>query len=190
MRSFRPSLRVLALCAAVTVPLPAGAQRHVRRPAPNAIHQSRATATDYKAANIGDYSLTIVSAVLPALTPDATSDMATLVIENRGTMTSPASLVSVAPRDHLGLARQSSIAPLAPGQRATIRVPVRIGQDGTECISITITDAPVPIQPAEPAAARFLATATPAPFLVPESMLAMAGLADADWFGSFMPTGY
>ncbi|MEO6779165.1 MAG: hypothetical protein ABI194_06870, partial [Gemmatimonadaceae bacterium] len=96
--------------------------------------------------NNGEYSLAIVSAVLPALTLDVTSDTATLVIENRGTVTSPASLVSVAPRDHMSLARQSSIAPLAPGQRATIRVPVRIGQDGTECVSITITDAPVPIQ--------------------------------------------
>ena len=182
MRSFQPSLRVLALCAAVTVPLPAGAQRHVRAPA-------RTIAADYKAASAGDYSLAIVSAVLPALTPDVTSDMATLVIENRGTVTSPASLVSVAPRDHLSLARQSSIAPLAPGQRATIRVPVRIGQDGTECISITITDAPVPVQPTYPASTRFLAAA-PGPFLVPESMLAMVGFTNADWVQSFMATDY
>ncbi|HSU96353.1 MAG TPA: hypothetical protein VLI40_03940 [Gemmatimonadaceae bacterium] len=96
---------------------------------------------------------------MPSETAHAASDVVTLVIENRGTIEAPVSMVSVAPRNHLSLARQTAIPALAPGQRTTIQLPVVTAADGTECVSITISPAPV----ADPATARFLAAAIPDP---------------------------
>ncbi|HEY8310162.1 MAG TPA: hypothetical protein VIG47_06375 [Gemmatimonadaceae bacterium] len=108
-----------------------------------------------------DYSLQVVSAVLPAETAGASTDLVTLVVENRGSVDAPLSLISVAPRDHLSLARQSAIPALHPGQRTTIQLPVQIAATGTSCISITITAVPIP----DPAIARFLAAAIPEPMI-------------------------
>jgi hypothetical protein len=83
--------------------------------------------------------------------------MVTIVIENKGTVTAPVSLISVAPRNHLTLARRSAIPALAPGQRTTVELPVETGPDGTQCLSITLTTAPA----TDPATARFLASAIP-----------------------------
>ena len=80
----------------------------------------------------GDYSLAIVSAVIPSEAEHAASDVVTLVIENRGTIKAPVSMVSVAPRNHLSLARQTAIPALAPGERTTIRLPVVTAADGTD----------------------------------------------------------
>lgn len=96
---------------------------------------------------------------MPSEVAHASSDVVTLVIENRGSIDAPISLVSVAPRNHLTLARQTAIPALAPGQRTTVRLPVAIASDGTQCVSITIGPAPV----ADPATARFLAAAIPDP---------------------------
>jgi hypothetical protein len=66
-------------------------------------------------------------------------------------------MISVAPRNHLSLAHMTIVPALAPGERTTIQLPVSMGPDGAECISITITPSPAPA----PAAARFLASAVP-----------------------------
>jgi hypothetical protein len=141
-------------------------------------------------AECGDYSLKVVSALLPY--EPAASATVTLVIENRGSASAPASVISVAPRNHLTLARHSTIQSLAPGQRTTIQLPVEAGPDGAECISITITPAPA----ADPIAPRFLADAT-----LPDPQIGLGGWGEADWpgfanwgdfspFGDFGRTGY
>ncbi len=82
--------------------------------------------------------------------------MVTLVIENQGTAPAPVSFISVAPRNHLAAARHSTIPALAPGERATVQLPVVSGPDGTQCVSITISPAPA----RDPATAQVLASAT------------------------------
>jgi hypothetical protein len=139
MRTFHSTLATAVLAVAIGTPSLARAQQSA--PA--------------------DYALQVVSAVLPAATAGATSDVVTLVIENRGSIDAPLSLISVAPRDHLSLARQSSIPALRPGQRTTVQLPVQIAADGTPCISITITTAPIP----DPAVSRFLAAEIPDPMI-------------------------
>lgn len=129
-----------------------------------------------------DYSLAVVSALLPSPKAGETSDVVTLVIENRGTASAPASLVSVAPRNHLSLARTSTIPQLVPGQRATVQLPVEIGPDGTPCISITITAIPS----VDPAIARFLAAVIPDPQI---GTPAWVDLASIDSRPGFTPFG-
>jgi hypothetical protein len=167
-----------AIAASFLIASPVTAQRNVRRASAhsamassrsargsgNATGQARSAARRC-APQCGDYSLAVVSALLPAriagASAAATPELVTLVIENRGTALAPASVISVAPRQHVTLARQTSIPSLAPGERTTIQLPVEAGPDGAECISMTITPAPV----ADPATARFLASAAP---VVPE----------------------
>ena len=172
MRTFRSSLCVTALAAAVlalaVMPAGANAQRNVRR----STHRSASTTSNspdrgqHVAAprhsracgdDCGGYTLAVVSAVLPSETAGVTSDVVTLVIENQGTSSAPASVITVAPKDRLTLARWSTIPALAPGQRATVQLPVEIGPDGTPCISITIATAP----PVAAPATTFLASAVP-----------------------------
>jgi hypothetical protein len=81
--------------------------------------------------------------------------MMTVVIENRGSVEAPVSIISVAPRNHLSLARRSSIPALAPGERTTIELPVQFAADGSECVSITITASSIPA----PSAVHTLASA-------------------------------
>ncbi len=174
MRTFGLSLGVALAAASLQAPSQLLAQRNVRRstsavrvaeqPAPP--HQSTQTRSTSSSArncisDCGDYSLAIVSAVMPSEAAHAASDVVTLVIENRGTIEAPVSMVSVAPRNHLSLARQTAIPALAPGERTTIRLPVVTAADGTQCVSITISPAPV----ADPATARFLAAAIPDPHI-------------------------
>ena len=171
MRTFGLSLGVAAAAASLLAPSQLLAQRNVRRstadvrvsePAP-AHHSAPAAPVGSSArhctSDCGDYSLAIVSAVMPSESAGKASDVVTLVIENRGTIDAPVSMVSVAPQNHVSLARQSAIPALAPGQRTTIQLPVVTAPDGTQCVSITITPAPV----ADPATARFLAAAIPDP---------------------------
>lgn len=171
MRTFGLSLGVAAAAAAFLAPSQLLAQRNARRSTPDVrasesapVHRSapvapKGTSARHCTSNCGDYSLAIVSAVMPSESAGATSDVVTLVIENRGTIAAPVSMVSVSPQNHLSLARQSAIPALAPGQRTTIRLPVATAPDGTQCVSITISPAPV----ADPATARFLAAAIPDP---------------------------
>lgn len=170
MRTFLTLGAALA-AASLVVPSQLPAQRNVRRSAP-VVRAPEHSATPRRAApgsvgssathcpdGCGDYSLAIVSAVMPSETSAPASNVVTLVIENRGTVAAPISMVSVAPRNHLSLARQSAIPALAPGQRTTIELPVANAPDGNECVSITISPAPV----ADPATARFLAAVIPDP---------------------------
>jgi hypothetical protein len=184
-----------AIAASVVIPSPVAAQRNMRRAsahfattssrsAPgtgNSTSPSR-TARRHCSADCGDYSLAVVSALLPAATAGARAvtapDLVTLVIENRGTISAPASMISVAPRNHLTLARQSSIPSLAPGERTTIQLPVEAGPDGAECISITITPAPV----TNPAVTQFLASAAP---VAPAPEIAPYAWGQRSW-GGFM----
>jgi hypothetical protein len=179
MRTFNFALGIVAVTASLAAVSPAAAQRNARRAThrpgiaipenPAATVRSAAPAElpsqpDARCrADCGDYVLAVVSALLPsetAGTPSgAASDVVTLVVENRGSVSAPASVVSVAPRNRLTLARYSSIPSLAPGQRATIQLPVSIGADGTPCVSITITPAPAEY----PAPARLLAEGPPVP---------------------------
>lgn len=174
MRTFRLPLGIVAIAASFAVSSLAIGQRNVRRTAPRiraftgvpsaaSPAPAHAVESNGRRCTVGcdDYSLAVVSAVLPSGTPGASSDIVTLVIENRGTGTAPASVISVAPRNRLSLARRSTIPTLAPGARATVQLPVEIGPDGTPCISITISPAPVE----DPATARFLASAIPDPWL-------------------------
>ena len=124
---------------------------------------------------------------MPSESAGKASDVMTLVIENRGTITAPVSMVSVAPQNHLSLARQSAIPALAPGQRTTIQLPVQTAPDGTQCVSITISPAPA----ADPATARFLAAAIPDPhagtarFGELASVGSMADMASPGWSDPF-----
>ncbi|MDQ2889090.1 MAG: hypothetical protein M3R65_00870 [Gemmatimonadota bacterium] len=151
------------MAAALLAPSASFGQRNSRRsshPAPASPASPRSTAQQANSSrqqcsdDCGEYSLAVVSAVLPT---DATgdADYVTVVIENRGTAVAPASVVSVAPKNRLSLARHSAIRSLAPGERTTVQLPVVIGDDGTPCISITINTAPVPAAPD----GRFLAVA-------------------------------
>jgi len=167
------SLGAVAIAVSLATPSSATAQRNVRRAttrpsitrASSPLSSGRAERAERPAgparsaeqrcgADCGDYSLKVVSALLPY--QSAASETVTLVIENRGTAPAPKSVISVAPRNHLTLASHSTVQPLAPGERATIQLPVAAGPDGAECISITITPAPA----ADPVAATFLADAT------------------------------
>lgn len=189
MRTFHSSLCVGAIAAALITPAVSGAQRNVRR----STRQAGVATSARSARHRGDYSLAVVSALLPSETPGVTSDVVTLVIENRGTESAPASVISVAPKDHLTLARWSSIPALAPGQRAAVQLPVEIGPDGTPCISITITTAPA-VAPA----ASFLAAAMPDPmpssafgdgWRNPDPWSAFPRFADPGFFGGLGPAG-
>jgi hypothetical protein len=159
MRSFVSSLGIVTIAASIVVPSSLSAQRNVRRSAPRAATSDEAgsvtPAASHCRANCGAYSLAVVSAVLPSETEDASSDVVTLVIENRGGLSAPVATISVAPRNHLTLARRTTIPALAPGERTTVELPVSMGPDGTQCISITITPSPV----SSPSTARFLASA-------------------------------
>jgi len=162
MRTLGLSLGATALAASLSVSLAvpslANAQRNGHRSLRrSAVPSAASSATHPCSSDCGSYSLAVVSALLPVETPGSTSDVATLVIENRGTASAPASLISVAPQNHLAAARRSTIPALAPGERATVRLPVETGPDGTRCISITISPAPAN----DPATAQFLASAIP-----------------------------
>ena len=126
-----------------------------------------------------DWSLAVVSAVLPGEPVRGDADYVTVVIENRGSVASPASVVMVAPRNHLSLVRRSSIRPLAPGERTTVQLPVTIGPDGVPCVSITITSAPIPPAPA----AQFLAAGPAAP-AIPVAPVAPSVPAETQWAGA------
>lgn len=171
MRTFGLTLGVAAAAASLLAPSQLLAQRNVRRstaavrtsePAPAHLSTPVARAgptARHCTSNCGDYSLAIVSALMPSESAGKAANVVTLVIENRGTIEAPVSMVSVAPQNHLSLARQSAIPALAPGQRTTIQLPVVAAADGTQCVSITISAAPA----ADPATARFLAAAIPDP---------------------------
>lgn len=193
MRTFGLPLGVALATASLLAPSQLLAQRNVRR-STSAVRVSAQPAspdrsTQTRSANspaqdcisdCGDYSLAIVSAVMPSEAAHAASDVVTLVIENRGTIEAPVSMVSVAPRDHLSLARQATIPALAPGERTTIRLPVVTAADGTQCVSITISPAPV----VDPATAQFLAAAIPDPFIPVRSLDELVGagaLAEMPW---------
>ncbi len=158
MRTFGSQLGIVAVVASLAAPSVVAGQR------------------------ADDYSLAVVSALLPAPTAGETSDVVTLVIENRGTAPAPASVVSVAPRNHLSLARRSTIPLLVPGQRTTVQLPVEIGPDGTPCISITITAIPT----VDPAIARFLAAVIPDPQIGTSSW---GDVASIDSWAGFSPLG-
>lgn len=158
MRTLGLSLGAVALATSLAVPSLAHAQRNGHRSLRrSAIPGAARSATHPCSADCGAYSLAVVSALLPVETPGSTSDVATLVIENRGTAPAPVSLISVAPQNHLAAARRSTIPALAPGERATVQLPVETGPNGTRCISITISPAPAN----DPATAQFLASAIP-----------------------------
>lgn len=152
MRTFGLGLRPSAFSATVAAaaaaillaPSLASAQRNSRRAASHkAAPEATNTAAQPCGSGCGDYSLSVVSALLPAETDGPTgSDLVTLVIENSGTASAPASLVSVAPKNRLASSRMSAIPALAPGERFTVQLPVEIGPDGTQCVSITIRPAP------------------------------------------------
>ena len=153
----------LAFVAATIIAPSAGAQRHSRRtsrahPAPPSASTRSASSTNSGCTeDCDDFSLSVVSAVLPSEAPGSGQEYVTVVIENRGSVASPASVVMVAPKNHLSLARQSAIRSLAPGERATVQLPLEIGPDGSPCVAITIRSAPIaPV--ANPA---FLAAAPP-----------------------------
>lgn len=160
MSTFVSSLGSLALAASIVAAPTLAAQRHARRSPVQSLANngaSEATATPHCGANCNSYALAVVSAVLPSDTQSAASDVVTLVIQNRGGISAPPSLISVAPRNHLSLAHATVVPALAPGERTTIELPVSMSPDGTQCISITITPSPAP----PPVAARFLASAIP-----------------------------
>ena len=159
MRTFGPSLAAIALGVALVAPSMASAQRNSRR-STRSTASPRATRAPASPCSVdcGDYSLSIASALLPSETSGlAGAQVVTLVIENRGTAPAPVSFISVAPKNQLAAARHSTIPALAPGERATVQLPVEAGPDGTECISITISPAPA----RDPATAQTLASATP-----------------------------
>mgnify|MGYP001554107789 FL=1 len=144
MRTLGLSVGAAALIASLAAPSLASAQRNSRRSMHRAIAPS-ATSSAVSPCRIdcGDYSLSVVSALLPVEDSGSTSpQVVTLVIENRGTATAPVSLVSVARQNQLAAAHHSTIPALAPGERATVQLPVETGPDGTQCISITIMPAP------------------------------------------------
>lgn len=181
MSTFVSSLRTLAIAASIVVTPALSAQRHSPRTSAQSLATngaSEATATAHCSANCNTYSLAVVSAVLPSETQSAASDVVTLVIQNRGGISAPPSMISVAPRNHLSLAHMTVVPALAPGERTTIELPVSTAPDGTQCISITITPSPVP----PPAAARFLASAIPDPNV---QTSAYAGMRAAGGFGNF-----
>ena len=159
------SLVGLALAAATVTAPSAGAQRHSRRASrahsapPGASARAVTAARSECSTDCDDYSLSVVSAVLPSEAAGTEAESITLVIENRGRSASPASVVLVAPKNHLSLVRQSGIRSLAPGERATVELPVEFGPDGTPCVSITIRSAPVAPAPNP----RFLAAGAPSP---------------------------
>jgi hypothetical protein len=149
------------LAATLATPSLARAQRNSRRSAHHTTTPEAASAVAQPCSTgCGDYSLSVVSALLPAEAPgSAGSDVVTLVIENRGTVSAPVSLVSVGPKSHLVSARHSAIPALAPGERVTVQLPVEEGPDGTQCISITISPAPEQ----DPARLQVLASTAPIP---------------------------
>ncbi len=153
--------RFAAAIVAVTLlsPSVASAQRHARHQSFTRPARDQSPAVARCTEDCDDYSLTVVSAVLPTAATDGSWGYVTVVIQNRGMATAPVSVISVAPQNHLSLARHSSLGALAPGERATVQLPVEIGPDGTPCISINITTAPVPAAPE----ARFLAAGPAAP---------------------------
>ena len=195
MRTF-PSV-ALAFIAATLIAPSAGAQRHSRRVSRSGQLSPSATTRPANSATVGcaddcdDYSLSIISAVLPADAPSSGPEYVTVVIENQGKVASPASMVMVAPKNHLSLVRQSGIRSLAPGERATVQLPVEIGPDGTPCVSITIRSAPI----APPAHAAFLAAAqsVPQPSVTPRvpasltSGIQWAGVEDRGFVPTFDP---
>lgn len=192
MRIFQLSLGIAAMAASIATPSSAAAQRNSRRSAlrPRGTESSTVPVSPVSpvspASPAGDYSLAVVSALLPSVTLGGTSDVVTLVIENRGTASAPASVISVAPRNYLSLARQSSIPELAPGQRATVQLPVVIGPDGTPCISITINTPPI----ADPAVARFLAASMPDPMIDSGGALDWEKTNSWDYFSPFGEIGF
>lgn len=158
----------LAFVAATIIAPSAGAQRHSRRTsrahpaAPSASTRPVSSTNSGCTEDCDDFSLSVVSAVLPSEAPGSGQEYVTVVIENRGSVASPASVVMIAPKNHLSLARQSAVRSLAPGERATVQLPVELGPDGTPCVAITIRSAPI----APAANPAFLAAAppsTPAP---------------------------
>lgn len=161
MRTFGPSLAAIALGVALVSPSMASAQRNSRRSVRGTVVPRPTNASANPCSeDCGDYSLSIVSALLPSESPESSgAEFVTVVIENRGTAPAPVSFISVAPRNQLAAARHSTIPALAPGERATVRLPVETGPDGTQCISITISPAPL----RDPATAHVLASATPTP---------------------------
>ncbi|MEO7041359.1 MAG: hypothetical protein ABI035_03775 [Gemmatimonadaceae bacterium] len=161
MRTFGPPLAAIALGVALVSPSMASAQRNGRRSTSgHAAPRAANAAANPCSENCGDYSLSIVSALLPSESSGAPgAEFVTFVIENRGTAPAPVSFISVAPKNQLAAARHSTIPALAPGERATVRLPVETGPDGTQCISITISPAPV----RDPGTAQALASATPNP---------------------------
>jgi hypothetical protein len=202
MRTFGLPLGVAVAAASFLAPSQLLAQRNVRRstavrvpeqsvPAhPSTRPHTVSSTTSHCSSDCGDYSLAIVSAVMPSQTANAAangaSDVVTLVIENRGTIEAPVSMVSVAPRDHLSLARQTAIPALAPGQRTTVQLPVTTAPDGTQCVSITISPAPI----ADPATARFLAAAIPDPTTRAASLGELAsagGFGELPWLDGIAP---
>ena len=182
MRTLSLSFGIAAAIVSLAALTPVAAQRTPRHSAHRASEGSLVTpAVQPCRADCGDYSLAVVSALLPIQTADSAANVVTLVVENRGTVSAPASVVSVAPRDHLILARRSSIPSLAPGQRTTIRLPVQIGPFGAQCISITISPAPVP----DPGVARFLAAAIADPNVEAGSDAEWAAVKSWDGFSLF-----
>lgn len=188
MRTFGPSLAAIALGVALVSPSMAFAQRNSRRSARGTVVPRLAEAAANPCSeHCGDYSLSIVSALLPSESPESSgAEFVTVVIENRGTAPAPVSFISVAPKNQLAAARHSTIPALAPGERATVRLPVETGPDGTQCISITISPAPL----RDPATAHALASATPNPGV---SDPAPPVATDVSWFSELrywpdMPT--
>lgn len=163
MRTFGPSagssLAAIALGVALVSPSVLSAQRNSRRSARGIAAPRAASAPANRCSeDCDDYSLAIVSALLP-IEPSgsAGTEVVTVVIENRGAAPAPVSFISVAPRTHLAAARHTIIPALAPGERATVQLPVATGPDGTQCISITISPAPA----RDPVAAQALASVAP-----------------------------
>lgn len=162
MRTFGLSLGAAAIAATLATPSLAAAQRNSRRSSGRLVTPSAASSSMQPCSgSCGDYSLAVVSALLPAKEAASASStaMVTLVIENRGAAPAPASFISVAPRNRLAAARHSTIPPLAPGERFTVQLPVENGPEGTRCVSITISPAPVQ----DPATAQFLASSAANP---------------------------
>ncbi|MEO7216891.1 MAG: hypothetical protein ABI026_01740 [Gemmatimonadaceae bacterium] len=170
LRPFAFSATLAAASAAILLaPSLANAQRNSRRAAHHAAKpEAASTAAQPCRSDCGDYTLSIVSALLPAETSGSTgSSFVTLVIENTGTAPAPSSVVSVAPKTRLASSRTSAVPPLAPGERVTLQLPVEIGPDGTECVSITIR--PAPSQ--DPARVQVLASAETRPADAPQAQL-------------------
>ena len=164
----------MALGVALVSPSMASAQRSRRAARGTAAPHAANASANPCSEDCGDYSLSIVSALLPSESSgSAGAEFVTLVIENRGTAPAPVSFISVAPKNQLAAARHSTIPALAPGERATVRLPVETGTDGTQCISITISPAPV----RDPAIAHALASATPTPGIADPTLPVVSGLA-------------